>query len=181
MKIKLLVIALLTVILASCGGSTPSAAKKQAATKAFTTYSALFSNPAVGGLGPKARQVTPRTTTACSGGGSITVTVTSSTITFSTPATGCIENGTTLIATNFVLSITGTASETDFDITMTMNGSITVTSGGTTNSASFGNLSIRVTGTTSGQNATITINGSITSDGQTTTFNNDTFTSADLS
>jgi hypothetical protein len=129
-------------------------------------------------LAPQAVVVEPLVVQCDTGSISYTFTSTETSFTYgiTTPATGCIEAGVTIIASNFTMAYSFNEAASTFSVTY--NGSITVSSGNDTDSVTFSNFSftIRVNGNTT----TLILNGSVTSNGEVVTFNNESYSYADL-
>lgn len=191
MKLKLLLVAALAFIFVSCGGTGSNpAAKKKAASTSFSAISAF--GPAIfGSISKASKSLRPQATTTspltCSpGSGTITFTDSPTSASINLKSTsGCTNAGTTIQtgATGFNLSFTGSGNfETTFTLTMTFNGSVTITTSGTTQTLVYTNLAITMSVNNTGAQPTgsISINGSVSVDGQTQTFNNDTYSFTDL-
>jgi hypothetical protein len=186
MRIKLLLVSILALVLASCGGGATNVKKKDAAVstgRVFKTLqSALLAGATKPNLSPQAVVVDPVQLTVNCDTGSITYTLssteTSFTYSLSTSQNGCVEAGVKINATNFTMtfSVSEAAGQTTYSITY--NGSISVTVGNVTDSVSFNNFSftVRITG----NSATLVMNGTVTANGETVTFNNESFTYAEL-
>jgi hypothetical protein len=183
MKIKLLLASVLVLVLAACGGGASDAKKKDAAAstgKVFKVLQGALLSGTGRPLAPQAVVVEPLVVQCDTGSISYTFTSTETSFTYgiSTPAAGCIEAGVKLVATNFTMAYSFTEVGNQFTYSVTFNGSITVTSGNDTDSVTFNNFSftIRVNGNTT----TLILNGSVTSNGEVVTFNNESYSYADL-
>jgi hypothetical protein len=185
MWFKIAIASVLAVVLASCGGTTPNTAKKKegaAATgRVFKSLSGLLLGSANANLRPQAGE--SLTVNCDTGTITYTLTETNNNFTFGlqTSAGGCREGTTTITTTGvggftFGYSFTSTANGGSFSITY--NGGITVTDGGETDSMSFNNFSFTISYT--GSTYTISLNGSATIDGETVTYNNETYSYSEL-
>lgn len=198
MSLKMMLVAALALVMVSCGGSGGgnAALQKKSASTSFKAISALGPSilSSVSLLSNKLRlQDTKSGDLTCeSGGGTVTVTSTenSLSIVLKAPDTGCTSGGTTIKTPADGLSMTFTGSgdvNTTFTFTLAINGSATITTGGSTETFSYTNFSIKIEASNTGTaqkpvvKATVTINGSVTSttDGKQT-FDNVKYTEADL-
>jgi hypothetical protein len=195
MKLKLLLAAALAFVFVSCGGAggnASTAEKKKAAATSFSAISAF--GPAIfGSLATASKsirtQATETSPLTCADGQTGTVSFTDSPTSASITLTstgGCTSAGTTIRtgASGFSLTFTGSGDfETSFTLTMTFNGTVSITTDGVTQSLVYNNLSITITANNSNPanpTGSITISGSVSVDGQTQTFNNDSYSFSDL-
>ncbi len=190
MKLKLLLAAALAFVMVSCGATgIDSAAKKKTAATSFGAISAFGPSIATA-VNTASKSMRPQATTtdplSCSGGGqtgtiSFTDSPTSASITLT--STGGCTNGDTTIrtgASGFSLSFTGSgALDTNFTLTMTFNGSVTITADGATQTFVYNNFAITITSTGGGESGSVRLTGSVSVDGQTQTFN-DTYSFSEL-
>jgi hypothetical protein len=192
MKLKLLLAAALAFVFVSCGGTGGNAAEKKKA--AATSLSAITAfGPAIfGSIGAASKAIRTQATVTepltCSPG-SGTVSFTDSPTSFSitlTSTSGCTSSGTKITTgtSGFTLGVTASGNfETSFSITMTFNGTISITEGGVTQSLTYTNLVFTLAMNNSNPanpTGSITISGAVTVDGQTQTFNNESYSFADL-
>ncbi len=187
MKLKLLLAAALAFVFVSCGGTGGnSAEKKKAAATSFGAISAfgpsIFSaiQTARKSLSTQAVETVALTCTPGSGTASVDDVASSITI---TSASGCTNDGTTIRTGASGLSLTfgGSGTESNFTLSLTFNGSVTITTNGVAQTIVYNAFAMTITATGSGESATgtVRITGSVTVDGQTQTFN-DTFNISEL-
>ncbi len=183
MNLKALFAAAVTAIaLVSCGSSTGGGVK---ADKASTTRSIAKVQKAFDTLNffsaPLRQQAGTTDDYPCDTGEmSITTSSTDTSGSFSLTSSGCTEGDVNFTSVNFNMAYTVEVSETSFNITLTMNGSISYSSSEGSDTLAFNNFTMKIAADQTGTNFVIKLNGSVTVDGDTVVFNNDTYNSSDF-
>jgi hypothetical protein len=183
MKIGVLSIAMFALLFTACPSSPATAAQKKSAAGRSLKVFDVFKSTSL--LSNRPRLQAGPTTESCPSGGTISFTSTSTntSATFTITANAC-KDGTTTISTGasgFTMSFSSTGDETSgtYSLTLGFNGKLTVVSPDGNSDTTFNNLTFKFTVTNT--TATITLNGSVTDADGTYTFNNETYTEAELS
>lgn len=186
MKLKILLASVLALVLASCGSGASEAKKKNAAADTGRVFQVLngaltLANKPI--FTPQAVVAEPIEITAnCSGGGTITYTLSSTetSFTFNLKANNCKQGNTTINTgqAGFTWTYTVSSANNITTFSITFNGTITVIDPNGTDSLTYNNFSFSVR--LSGNTATITLNGTVTANGESFTFTNESYTYTDL-
>jgi hypothetical protein len=187
MRFKMILVAALALVLASCSGggaSSKTPAKAAGVKSSYKVFEALNKLSILSVGKPRLQDGSAN----CSGGGTISFTTTGSQTSASitiTAASGCTEDGTTIRTgtSGFTLSFSGSATQTSATFTIGFNGSLTVTTPDEPQfTYTFSNFQLTINVNSSGSTVTgsITVQGSITTDDGVQSFSGETWSFSEL-
>jgi hypothetical protein len=188
MNLKALFAAAVTAIaLVSCGTSTGGPggggvkADKTSVTKSMAKVQKAF-NTLDFFNAPLRQQAGTSEDFECSNGGTMTISASSSETSgsFGMSSSGCVEGDVNFTSVDFNMSYTREGTGADQNITLTMNGSISITTSEGDSTLAFSNFSMAISSNSEGTDYTVVLNGSITADGDTVVFNDDEYSSSDF-